>query len=612
MTTEQLIVFCVLGACLFLFIQGKIRYDLIALSALFVVVISGIISPDEAFTGFSHPAVVTVAVVLIISRALSNAGIVDIIAKRLSPLAHSPVLLLGALCIVVTVLSAFMNNVGALALLMPVAIQMGRKNDISPSLLLMPLAFCSLLGGLTTMIGTPPNIIIASYRTQGDLPPFSMFDFSPVGVGLAAAGIVFIVLLSRFMLPDRKKQGSVDELFQIESYLTEVVIPEKSKVIGKTIRDLEYLPDTEIVVIGIVRSGKKIAAPSSFEILAEGDILIVEADSEDLDVLIKEAGLELVGSKELCLEFIDSDEKKAKKRNDDSDECKEYIRADKMQLTEAVVQLESPIIRKNVINLNLRWKYGINLLGVARQGTRLKQRLKSIRFKAGDVLLLQGAPDSIKDAVNEMGCFPLAERELSLAPYKNTFLVIAVFIFAILMATLSYLPIHIALLGAALFMLLWGIVTLNEAYKSVDWPIIILLGAMIPVGTAMEATGGAQLVADKILILSGGMPAIFTLSLLLAATMILSNLINNAAAAVLMAPIAINISEILNTSLDPFLMAVAVGASMPFLTPIGHQSNTLVFGPGGYKFSDYWKLGLPLTIILSIGGVLLISLFWPL
>lgn len=610
MTAEQIIVFSVLGASLFLFIQGKIRYDLIALSALFVVVVSGTVSPDEAFSGFSHPAVVTVAVVLIISKALSNAGIVDIIAKRLAPLANRPTLLLGALCLVVTILSAFMNNVGALALLMPVAIQMGRKNNISPSLLLMPLAFCSLLGGLTTMIGTPPNIIIASYRAQGDLAPFSMFDFTPVGIGLAAGGVIIIVLLSRILLPDRKKQGSVDELFQIESYLTEVVIPEKSKVTGKTIRELEYLSETEVVVIGIVRSGKKIAAPSSFEILSEGDILIVEADSEDLDVLIKEAGLELVGSKELCLEFIDPDHKNEK--GNESEECKEYIGADKMQLTEAVVQLESPIIRKNVINLNLRWKYGINLLGVARQGARLKQRLKSIRFRAGDVLLLQGAPDSIKDAVNEMGCFPLAERELSLAPYKNTLLVIAVFIFAILMATFGYLPVHISLLGAALFMLLWGIVTLNDAYKSVDWPIIILLGAMIPVGTAMEATGGAQLVADKILMLSGGMSAIFTLSLLLAVTMILSNLINNAAAAVLMAPIAINISEILNASLDPFLMAVAVGASMPFLTPIGHQSNTLVFGPGGYKFSDYWKLGLPLTIILSIGGVLLISVFWPL
>ncbi len=609
MTTEQLIVFTVLGASLFLFIQGKIRYDLVALSALFAAVLSGVVSPDEAFSGFSHPAVVTVAVVLIISKALSNAGIVHIIAKRLSPLAHNPVLLLGALCLAVSILSAFMNNVGALALLMPVAVQMGRKNNISPSLLLMPLAFCSLLGGLTTMIGTPPNIIIASYRAQGDLPPFSMFDFTPVGVGLAAAGMVFIVLLSRFLLPDRKKQGSVDELFQIESYLTEVVIPEKSKVTGKTIRELEYFSETEIVVIGIVRSGKKITAPSSFEILSEGDILIVEADSEDLDVLIKEAGLELVGSKELCMEFINSDHKK--KKASDSEECREYIDADKMQLTEAVVQLESPIIRKNVINLNLRWKYGINLLGVARQGTRLKQRLKTIRFKAGDVLLLQGAPDFVNDAIKEMGCFPLAERELRLAPYKNTFLVIAVFVFAIIMAGLGYFPVHIALLGAALFMLLWGIVTLNDAYKSVDWPIIILLGAMIPVGIAMETTGGAQLIADKILVLSGGMPAVFTLGLLLGATMILSNLINNAAAAVLMAPIAVNISNTLNTSLDPFLMAVAVGASMPFLTPIGHQSNTLVLGPGGYRFSDFWKLGLPLSIILGIGGVLLISVFWP-
>jgi len=610
MTTEQIIVFSVLGASLFLFVQGKIRFDLTALLALFAVVVSGIVPADNAFSGFAHPAVVTVAAVLIISKALSNAGIVDIIAKRLSPLAHRPVLLLGALCLVVTILSAFMNNVGALALIMPVAIQMGRKNNISPSLLLMPLAFCSLLGGLTTLIGTPPNIIIASYRTQGDLPPFAMFDFAPVGIGLAFAGVLLIVMLSRFVLPDRKKQGSVKELFQVESYLTEVRIPEKSKVIGKTIRDLEYLTEADIVVIGIIRAGKRITAPSSFEILSQGDILIVEADSEELDVLIKEAGLELGGSKEVCLEFIDPDKKGLD--SNDSEECKEFIGADKMQLMEAVVQLESPIINKNVINLNLRWRYGINLLAVARQGARLKQRLKSIRFRAGDVLLLQGSPESISDSLSELGCFPLAQRELSLVPYKNTFLVIAVFIFSVLLATMGYLMVHVALLGAALFMLLWGIVTLNDAYKSVDWPIIILLGAMIPVGTAMESTGGAQLVADKILLFSGGLSPLVTLGLLLMVTMILSNLINNAAAAVLMAPIAINISSILDTALDPFLMAVAVGASMPFLTPIGHQSNTLVFGPGGYKFSDYWKLGFPLSILLGMGGVMLISLFWPL
>ncbi|WP_028574394.1 SLC13 family permease [Desulfonatronovibrio hydrogenovorans] len=610
MSIDQLIVFLVLALSLVLFVHGKIRYDLTALLALLAVVVSGVLPTDLAFEGFSHPAVVTVAAVLIISRALSNAGIVDIIARQLSPIAHHPIMLTGALCIVVAVLSAFMNNVGALALIMPVAIQLGRKKNISPSLLLMPLAFCSLLGGLTTLIGTPPNIIIATYRAQVDPSPFAMFDFTPVGVSLSLIGLVFIIFLARFFLPDRKGQTGVQDLFKIDSYLTEVVVPEGSKVIGKSIRDLEYLTETDIVIVGLVRGSTRLSVPSSFEILNPGDILVVEADSEDLDVLIKEAGLNLVGSKELCPESGNEEDKD--KSSFDKDACRQVLKADNMQLMEAVIQLESPIIGKTVLNLNLRWKYGINLLAVARQGARMTQRLKSIRFRAGDILLLQGQPDSMPDSLKEMGCFPLAQRPLGLSPRKDTVLAISIFILAVALTTLGYLPVHIALVGAALFMLLRGTISLNDAYKSVDWPIIVLLGAMIPVGTAMEMTGGAQFIADQILAVSGNLSPLATMGLLMIATMALSNLINNAAAAVLMAPIAINIATLINASFDPFLMTVAVGASLPFLTPIGHQSNTLVLGPGGYRFGDYWKLGLPLSIILGISAVLLISIIWPL
>ncbi len=616
MTVDQIVVFAVLLLALVLFVHGCWRYDLVALTALLVVVAAGIVPADQAFLGFGHPAVITVAAVLIISQALTNTGIVDRLARVLSISRGRPTLMLILLMAMVIPASAFMNNVGALALFMPVAIRMARKNNLSPSLFLMPLAFGSLLGGLITLIGTPPNIIVASFREQSGMPPFGMFDFAPVGLGVALAGSIFMVVLGRRLIPERKGQASAEELFQIDSYLSEVRVPEVSKVVGKTLRDLEYLKETDMVVLGLVRGKKRFAVPSSFEILKAGDILIVEADSEDLKNLMDTAGLELVGSKDHCKNILESVASGRSKDADvdlDEDEvCESPIKAEQMGFLEAVVQMESPMIGRTVRDMNLRWRHGINLLAVARQGARMGARLKHVRFRAGDILLLQGPEESMREALPALGCFPLAERALRLKPARGAILSVGVFVAAVVLATLGWFPIQASLTAAAMVLVMTGIISLNEAYKSIDWPIVILLGAMFPIGLAMESTGGAALIASRLFDLSAHLSPAWILVLLLVTTMLLSNLINNAAAAVLTAPIAVSTAQALGVSVEPFLMAIAVGASSPFLTPIGHQSNTLVMGPGGYRFGDYRHLGLPLSLVVLLVSVPLILWCWPL
>lgn len=585
---QQIIVFTVLALALTLFIWGRWRYDVVALLALLAVTVTGIIPGDQAFAGFGHPAVITVAAVLVVSRGLRNSGVVDVLAKPLFRVSERPSVQVGALSSLVASLSAFMNNVGALALLLPVAIRMARKNGRSPSLLLMPLAFGSLLGGLITLIGTPPNIIIATFRAETGADPFRMFDFAPVGLGVAVAGILFVTLIGWRLVPQRKGAASREELFEIGDYVTEVVVPADSDLVGKRLRDLGSVSEAEVVVIALLRGERRLNNPSSFERLRAEDVLVVEADSEDLRELVDAAGLKLSGSRKLGEDALDSG-----------------------SLMEAVVMADSPIIDQTARSLNLRWRYGVNLLGVARMGSRIHRRLRDIRFQTGDVLLLQGPAETFTNTLSTLGCLPLAGRGLSLGQPRRVELGIAIFGTALLLAAFGLLPIQVTFIGAAVAMLLTNIISLREAYESIDWSIIVLLGAMIPVGQALEISGGADLIASGTLAASGQMPPVVSLIIILVATMFLSDLVNNAAAAVLMAPIAISVASGLGASADPFLMAVAIGASCAFLTPIGHQSNTLVMGPGGYQFGDYWRMGLLLEVVILVVSIPLIMLFWP-
>ncbi|HEX5136514.1 MAG TPA: SLC13 family permease [Planctomycetota bacterium] len=590
MTFDQAAIFALLAASLCLFVLGTWRYDVVALLALLSATLLGIVPADRAFAGFGHPAVVTVAAVLVIGRALQNSGIVDVLSHRAAGLGRGTVAQVAALTGLTALASAFMNNVGALALMMPVAIRVARERKTPPSLVLMPLAFASLLGGLTTLIGTPPNIIVASFRERGGGEPFGLFDFTPVGGAVAVMGTLFLAFLGWRLVPRRPGVADQKEWFGIESYITELRVREGSPLIGQPLGALDGLLKAEVIVVGIVRGAKRLAAPSELEVLMEGDALIVEVDPGDLERVASAGGLELAGGKDLG---------------------REALRSGDVELVEVVVKPDSPIVGKSAKSLRLRRRHGVNLLAVAREGAPLR-RLGDLTFRSSDVLLLQVAGGALADTLAALGCLPLAERGLRLGQPRKLLLGTSVFAAAVLATTLRLLPAHVAFTAAGLALVLLRLVSLRSAYDAIDWPVLILLGAMLPVGEALETTGGAGLVARGVLGLSRHFPPAAALAFVLVATMSLSDVVNNAAAAVVMAPIGLAVAEGLEVSRDPFLMAVAIGASCAFLTPIGHQSNTLVMGPGGYRFGDYWRVGLPLEALIVAVALPLLLLVWPL
>lgn len=591
MPLDQGLVFLLIFSMLLMFIWGKYRYDLVALSALLISVMIGVVSTEDAFSGFSHPAVMTVIAVLIVSKGLMNSGLVDFLAIQMNKVDTKPWVQLSILILAVIFASSFMNNVGALALMMPVAIKMAKKNKQSPSLFLMPLAFGSLLGGMITLVGTPPNIIISSFRAQNVSVPFSMFDFAPVGLAVSFVGALFLLLFSSKLLPKRNASSSNDSAVEIKEYITELKVIKTSSCIGKTLKEFEGLVEGDVMVLVHRRDGQSTAAPALQRKISLDDRIIVEATASDLQDLLDVSGCVLAQSEKLKAESLTSAE---------------------IDVVEAVVMADSMLLHKNARQLELRTHYGINLLGVSRQGSRLFKSPERINLRVGDVVMFQGATDRLDDLLNEFDCLPLAPRSLRLDKGRRLFFGVAIFALAILVATFNILPVQISFLIAAVVMVFTKFINLKEMYQSIDWSVVVLLGAIIPVATALETTQGAKTIADTLLSLSSGQTPWLILLLLMLVTMFLSNIINNAAAVLIMAPIALSMATSLQVSVDPFLMGVAISASAAFMTPIGHQSNTLVMGPGGYKFSDYWKLGLPLSLLVLVIGLSVILWVWPL
>ena len=618
-------VFLILGATLAAFVWGRFRYDLVALASLLAAVLLGLVPTDEAFYGFGHPAVITVAAVLVLSRGFERSGLVDLIAEQALRVGDRLILQMLVLTGTVLVLSGVMNNVGALALMLPVAIRMAREHDSPPSLLLMPLAFGSLLGGLTTLIGTPPNIIISSYRAEATGESFGMFSFFPVGGSVALVGLAFIVLAGWRLVPQRAGKASREEMFDTAHYLVELRVPEDGKAVGWSLRDLHQALEETIPVLAVVRGDKRHAGHAFHGTLDEGDILLVEAGPEEMKLIEDKAGL-VVGPEPPPDDEAQEHEAPAATRaaqqgdtsqgdesqGEETAATRTSVDTEGLQLVEAVVRNDSMMIHRTVTQLRLHNQFGLHLVAVARDGGRLNQRLRDIRFRAGDVLLLQGGEGEIGESLTTLGCLPLASRNLTLGRPRMLAVSVAIFAVAVIAMVLDLLPSAVALTGAALASLLVGVLSLREAYQAIDGPVIVLLGAMIPVGQALETSGGAALVAKTLLALGREWPMVATLAGLFLLCTLLSNVINNAAAALLMAPIAASLAEGFGVSLDPFLMVVAISASCAFLTPIGHQSNTLVMGPGGYRFGDYWTLGLPLTLVVMAVAIPLILIVWPL
>tara|TARA_Y100001960_G_scaffold296052_1_gene341199 strand:+ start:714 stop:2501 length:1788 start_codon:yes stop_codon:yes gene_type:complete len=591
LSTEHFILFGLLLGVFGFLLWGRVRYDLVAFAALILALILGAVPVDAAFSGFGHPATVIIALVLIVSRGLFNSGVVEAIARVCVSRIKGIGTHIGLMSGVGGLLSAVMNNVAALSLLMPVDIEAARKGERSPSLTLMPLSFATILGGMVTLIGTPPNIVVATVRQEALGDPFRMFDFAPVGIVVAVVGVLFVALIGWRLLPSgRQKENPAVALADMAGYVFETSVTENSKLVGAPLYEAFPLAEEhDVVITGIVRNHVRLPGSARRETVREGDILVLEGAAESIEQFVGAARL---GS-------------------GDPDKQVELL-GESMAIAEAVVPVGARIAGRSATDIRLAYRHGVMLLGISRRGRSFRERVRKLQILPGDILLLYGAQDRLEHAIQWLGCLALANRGLTVLQRQKAGLAIGAFVLAILAASFGWVYLSVALGAVVVVYVVFGLVKPTEVYESVEWPVIVLLGSLIPIGSALESSGGTALIAQWILSATEGLAPVMVLAILMIVTMCLSDVLNNVATALIAAPIGLEVAERLSLNPDPFLMAVAVAASCAFLTPIGHKNNTIVMGPGGYRFGDYWRMGLPLEILVVAVSLPAILYFWPL
>lgn len=583
MTLDQVLSFAVIAAMMAAFLWGRIRYDIVAALALLAAVAVGIVPVDKAFSGFADDIVIIVGSALVVSAAVSRSGVMELLLQRLAPNITRPRLQLILLVSTVAVLSAFVKNIGALAIMIPIAFQMARRSGVSPAIFLMPMSFGALLGGLMTQIGTSPNIIVSRLRGELTGVPFQMFDFTLVGAALTAAGVVFLALFY-WLLPIRPREGvALGEAIEIKNYTTEATIGEGAQAAEMSVADLHRLGGNRAMVTSIVSAKGNRRVPLPDATLRPGDRLILEGEPEALDKLVEQGGLTL------------------SRRGTGVNQT----------TIEAIVGSTSPLAGQTARDFALFARTGLDLLAVSRRGRRFTERLSQIRLEAGDVVLLRGSEARLGESLRELDCLPLADRALQLGAVRRRLVPVAILAVAMVVTALGMVPVTVAFFAAAVAMLLSGALPMRDAYRTLDGPILVMLAALIPVSDSLRATGATDLIAAGLSEVARGLPPWGALTLILVAAMAVTPFLNNAATVLVMAPIAATFAGDLGLRPEAFLMAVAIGAGCDFLTPIGHQCNTLVMGPGGYRFGDYWRLGLPLSLIVIVVAVPLLLVIWP-
>ncbi|MEM9530157.1 MAG: SLC13 family permease [Pseudomonadota bacterium] len=593
LTNDQLLLFGLVLVLFGLLIWGRIRYDVVAFGALVAAFLLGVIPKDEVFSGFGHPAVVIIALVLIVSRGLSRSGAIELLARRLLSASHGIRAHIGIMGAAAAALSTVMNNVAALALLMPVDIQAARRAKRSPALTLMPLSFASILGGMVTLIGTPPNIVIATFREDALGEAYSMFDFAPVGLAVSVVGVLFVVLVGFKLIPvARGKTDSGKDLAEFEDFIAEASLKEDSPVLEQPLETLDELAlENEVELIGLVRRGKRLPGTGHGNVVKKSDLIVLEGAPDNIDRFIGAARLSYVG------QTTAGDGGAAGAAVD---------------VIECVVPKGSRIDGRTADDVQLLYRQGVSLIGVSRSGQRTRKRLRRLTIRPGDILLLLGPSNTLNDVVGWLGCLPLADRGLEMVQRSKAALAVALFAAAILAASVGWVYLPVALGAVVVGYVAFNIVPLSELFDAVEWPVVVLLGSMIPIGVALEVSGGTEVLANALVGATQGWAPIAVLAALMVITMTLSDVLNNVATALIAAPIAIDVANRLNANPDAFLMGVAVAASCAFLTPIGHKNNTLILGPGGYRFGDYWRMGLPLEILVLVVSIPVIAIVWPL
>jgi di/tricarboxylate transporter len=593
LSLHQIEALAIIAGMLVLFVSDRLRYDVVAALALSAAILTGVVPAKKAFEGFSSSVIIIIASVLVISRAVAVSGIVDSAMRRLLRLLDSTTLQVGALTAAVTLMSAFVKNVGALGVFMPVAIQAAERRHRPVSRYLMPLAFGSLIGGTITQIGTSPNVLISQVRQEVVGQPYHLFDFTPVGLPLSCIAIAFLSIGWRLLPTNRRGQPSPEKRFAIEDYTSEALLPEESPMAGKTVADLEALGEGEATVAAIIREQSHRYVPRAHWTLFPGDILVLQGDPTVLQPLVDQAKLEMLGADEIAA---------VKPRNKD----------DVLETAEAVVAPDSLLVGRTPQDLHLRQNYEVNLLALSRGGRHTTTRLRQSRFDPGDIVVLQGRQTQMERALADLHLLPLAERNLSIGTPRWRWVPLLILLAAMIAIAIGAVDVEVGFFVAATLIVLLRLVTPREAYDAVDWPIIVMLGCLIPVGEALKDTGAAALLANGLTVLAGQLPSVLAVGLIMVVSMLVTPLLHHAAAVLVMGPVAAAVAKNLGLGPDAFLMAVAFGAACDFLTPIGHQNSTLVMRPGGYRFSDYWRLGLPLSILVAVAGTWLIVWQWPL
>ncbi|MBX3431592.1 MAG: SLC13 family permease [Hyphomonadaceae bacterium] len=614
MTQDQGLLAALFAAILGMLVWGRFRHDLVAAGGLLTAVVLGLVPQQEAFSGFANPAVVIVALVLVASRAFENSGVLAWVMRSVARESRPVAAHVAVTGTVAAALSAVINNVAALALLMPVDVQAARKAGRPPGVTLMPLAFATILGGMVTLIGTPPNIIASSIREEHLGAPYGMFDFTPVGACVALAGVAFVALFGWRLVPARSDRAA--ELISAASFEAELLVTEAADIAGKTLADLdERAESADVVLTGVVRNGRRRGRSATGVVVAVNDLLIVNGSAEAIASFIRSTGLHEAPSKEEADEADGQTQTATDAGPNAGDSKAETGKKDTYkppEVVEAVVRADSVLGGRSAASFDLRRRYGLALLGMARAGEVARKEVRRRTIHTGDVLLLTGRGVGDEALLDQFGL--IAVDRASVAPFKpqTAAIVAGLFAAAIIVATLGWLSFTIAIALAVAAYAALGIVPARDFYTSIEWPVVVMLACLLPIGEAFDSVGGTELIAGGIARLTeGGAPAIALVAIMVA-TMMLSDVLNNVATMVITGPVAIDLAERLGANPDTFLMGVAIAASCAFLTPIGHKNNTLIMGPGGFRFSDYWRMGLPLEIVVLAVATPMLLWIWPL
>jgi di/tricarboxylate transporter len=589
MTFEQGLSFAIVGAAVALFASGRFRYDLISVGALLVGVLAGVVDEKRAFSGFSSDVVVIIAAALVVSAAISRSGVIEPFVAPLARRLQTPKTQVPFMAAATGVFAMINKNVGALAALMPLAIRLGRSECSSPSLLLMPMSFMALLGGLVTLVGTSTNIIVSQVRQNTFGRPFEMFDFAPVGLGLTLVGFVFVSFGWRLLPRDRAPRAQLQDTHVDVQYVTEASVPEGFPE-GQTIADLR-LGDRAVQLTGLIApDGNRRPVDPSTRLVTDM-VLLLRGSDEALGNLFQQVPLAQVRESEPL----------------ETGEPQEELRS-----IEAVVEPRSPLVGSSAAELALQRVYGAKLLALSRDGEPLRERLGEVRFRPGDMVVLQAGEGALAGLLRDLGLLPLAERPMTIGTRRQRYGPILILAAAIALVVADVLGVAVAFFAAAVLVVAIGSLSMREAYRALEPEVLVLIGALTPLSEAIKDNGGTALVAHALASTLGGASPIFVLGGLLVAAMVCAPFLHNAPTVLILAPIGVGLARQLALNPDAVLMAVATGAGCDFLTPIGHQCNTLVRGPGGYRFGDYARLGFPLSLIVILLGTPLIAWVWGL